>query len=341
MPGATPRPGSSAGTWTPSTNSTPGHGSSREQDVAVEVDVVEQARDVRARRDAEARLDHAAEHAAEPERARGVHHAHRLADAAGLRELDVDAVRALGARGDVARACGSPRRRRSGSASAPSAPRRRDRPPASGCSQYSTPSAASCGSASSASSSVHASFTSTWSGTSATVAHRAHAIDVEAVAAAELQLQPPEAAGDASRRGAPCRRDRRARSSTTSAARRAAGRAAGRRAARRACPGGRAARRRSPRAPRTRARGSRAMISSSANGSSPSAPACLLDVGERRLRRLVVARDRAPPRRGRCTPSCRSSTHSDLVLLLGAAGDHERLARRHGPDRAPRAPRRD
>ena len=38
---------------------------------------------------------------AEPERARRVHHAHRLADPARLRELDVDAVRALGARGDV------------------------------------------------------------------------------------------------------------------------------------------------------------------------------------------------------------------------------------------------
>ena len=51
----TPSPGASAGSCTPSTNATPGHGSSREQEVAVEVDVVHEARDVRARRDAEAR----------------------------------------------------------------------------------------------------------------------------------------------------------------------------------------------------------------------------------------------------------------------------------------------
>ena len=71
------------------------------QNVAVEVDVVEEARDVRARSDPEARLDHAAEHAAETESARGVHHSHRFADAARLRELDVDAMRALCAGRDV------------------------------------------------------------------------------------------------------------------------------------------------------------------------------------------------------------------------------------------------
>src|SRR5579884_2024707 len=69
----------------------------REEDVPVEVDVVEEARDVRARGDAEAGPDHAPE----PERTRRVHHPHRLADAAGLRELDVHPVRELGARGDV------------------------------------------------------------------------------------------------------------------------------------------------------------------------------------------------------------------------------------------------
>ena len=36
-----------------------------------------------------------------PERASGVHHADRLADATGLRQLEVDAVRPLGADGDV------------------------------------------------------------------------------------------------------------------------------------------------------------------------------------------------------------------------------------------------
>src|SRR5690348_12516652 len=73
----------------------------REQEVAVEVDVVEERRDLRAGGDAEPRLDHAAEHAAEAERASGVHHAHRLADPAGFGELHVDPVRTRRARGDV------------------------------------------------------------------------------------------------------------------------------------------------------------------------------------------------------------------------------------------------
>ena len=54
-----------------------------------------------ARCDAEPRLDHAAEHDAEPERTCGVRHAHRFADPARLRELDVDAVGELGALRDV------------------------------------------------------------------------------------------------------------------------------------------------------------------------------------------------------------------------------------------------
>src|SRR5438552_19074111 len=73
----------------------------REQEVAVEVDVVEEGRDLRAGRDAEPRLDHAAEHAAEPERARGVHPSYRLADPRGLRELAVGPVGALRAPCDV------------------------------------------------------------------------------------------------------------------------------------------------------------------------------------------------------------------------------------------------
>src|SRR3954468_18490455 len=73
-----------------------------EQQVPVEVDVVHEARDVRARGDPESGLDHAAEHHAEPQRAGGVEHAYRLADAAGLRQLDVDPVRPLRARGDIA-----------------------------------------------------------------------------------------------------------------------------------------------------------------------------------------------------------------------------------------------
>src|SRR5437763_6019885 len=67
-----------------------------EQEIAVEVDVVHQACDLRAGGDPQARLDHAAEHQPEVERACGVRHPHRFADAAGLRELDVDAVRAVG-----------------------------------------------------------------------------------------------------------------------------------------------------------------------------------------------------------------------------------------------------
>ncbi len=63
--------------------------------------MVHQRRDLRTCGDRESGLDHAAEHHAEPERPRGVRHAHRLADAARLRELDVDPVRALRARGDV------------------------------------------------------------------------------------------------------------------------------------------------------------------------------------------------------------------------------------------------
>ena len=73
----------------------------RDQEVAVEVDVVAEARHLCRGGDAETGLDHAAEHHPEPERARRVRHSHRLADAAGLRQLDVDAVRAVGAARDV------------------------------------------------------------------------------------------------------------------------------------------------------------------------------------------------------------------------------------------------
>src|SRR5712691_7013006 len=72
-----------------------------EEQVAVEIDVVAEARHRRARGDPETRLDHAPEHHAEPERARCVRHPHALADPAGLRQLDVDPVRAFRARRDV------------------------------------------------------------------------------------------------------------------------------------------------------------------------------------------------------------------------------------------------
>ena len=123
----------------------------------------------RAGGDPEARLDHAAEHHSEPERPRRVGHAHALADAARLGELDVDRRARSARRRRRRRACGSPRRRRSGSATdllqlrpvriaRAAAAARSTRPRA--------PPAA--GSASSASSSDQDSFTSTWSGTSVT-----------------------------------------------------------------------------------------------------------------------------------------------------------------------------
>ena len=63
--------------------------------------MVADARDLRARGDAEARLDHAAQHHPEPERTCGDCDAQRLADPARLRQLDVDSVCPLGAPGDV------------------------------------------------------------------------------------------------------------------------------------------------------------------------------------------------------------------------------------------------
>ena len=150
-------------------------------------------------------------------------HPHRLADAARLRELDVDAVRALGARGDVGeRVAVLVDVDRDGRAALQLRPARVAG--GSGCSQYSS---RICGRSSSASSSVQSSFTSTCSGRSVAAAHRAHALERRgrrgrraSASAAGTRAAAP------SRRGAPCRRGRRARPSTTSAGRRAAGRAA-------------------------------------------------------------------------------------------------------------------
>ena len=63
--------------------------------------MVAEARDRRAGSDTEARLDHAAEHHAQAERAGRVRHPDRFADPARLRELDVDPVASLRAGGDV------------------------------------------------------------------------------------------------------------------------------------------------------------------------------------------------------------------------------------------------
>ena len=62
--------------------------------------MVAEAADLGGGGDPQARFDHAAEHHAEPEGPRRVGHAHRLADAAALRQLDVDAVRPSCALGD-------------------------------------------------------------------------------------------------------------------------------------------------------------------------------------------------------------------------------------------------
>ncbi len=72
-----------------------------QEQVPVEIDVVAERRDAAAGGDPEPRLEHAAEHHAHPQRPRRVRHADRLADAARLAELDVDAVRDLGAGPDV------------------------------------------------------------------------------------------------------------------------------------------------------------------------------------------------------------------------------------------------
>src|SRR5437763_476712 len=78
-----------------------GPGVVRKQEVAVEIDVIAEARHLCGRRNPEPGLDHAAEHDAEDERARRTCHSHRLTDAARLRELDVDAVRTVGAARDI------------------------------------------------------------------------------------------------------------------------------------------------------------------------------------------------------------------------------------------------
>ena len=183
----------------PSTSSTPGHGSCAISRLPSRSTWSHRLAIAAPAAIPRPRLDHAAEHHAEAERARGVRHPHRLADPARLRELDVDPVRDRRARGDVGEGVAvlvdvdRDRRRRlqlrpvrvARGAAAARSTRRRAR--------------ASCGSASSASSSVQYSLTSTWSGTSVTAADRAHALDVEPVAAAELQLQPLEPPARAAR----------------------------------------------------------------------------------------------------------------------------------------------
>ena len=98
---ATPRPGASDGTCTPSTSSTPGHGSSRSSRFPSRSTWSQSGATQQPAAIPRPGLEHAPEHHAHAQRPRRVRHADRLADPARLRELDVDAVRDLGARRDV------------------------------------------------------------------------------------------------------------------------------------------------------------------------------------------------------------------------------------------------
>ena len=273
-------------------------------------------------------LDHAAEHHAEPERAGGVRHPHRLADPARLRELDVDPVRALGARGDVgervavlvdedrhgraplqlgaARVAGRQRllavvdlHLRADSRAPRRASSTRSRRPGAGRS-------------------VAARTARTRSTSSPSPP-------------AELELQPLEARRGRARRGAPCRPGRRARPSTTSAGLRAGARAAATPAGpasfpQRSCSAASSALRAANSPP-----GSRSKISSSANGSSPSSVRVLLHVCARRLGRLPVALDRRRLAEA-ADVAVPSSSWQSSTSSVELAGDHERLRERHRDD---------
>ena len=258
--------------------------------------------------DADARLDHAAEHHAETERPRGVGHPDRLADASRLRELDVDPVGDLGAARHVGERVAvlvdvdRDRRARPQLLGAGIAGRERlldvrdaeldelrdrverlvERPPL-----------------------VHVDLQRQVRAR----ADRADALDIEAVAAAELQLQPLEPARDPLRAAghvvgvAEPDRPRRRRADPRAA------RAGARPARRAAFPGGRGARRRAPPSPPARPGSRRAARRS------PRAR-----TGRRRAAPRAPRRTRAPtpasrrsgrsarPRRGRRASPCRSST---------------------------------
>lgn len=73
----------------------------RDEQGPVEIGPVDQRRDVRGGCRGDRALHHAAEHQFHPHRPRGVNHCERPANAAGLRELDVDPVNAPVERGQV------------------------------------------------------------------------------------------------------------------------------------------------------------------------------------------------------------------------------------------------
>ena len=262
-------------------------------------------------------------------------HPDGLADAAGLRELDVDAVRALGARGDVRERVAvlvhvdGKRRPRASAATPPGSPA------GSGCSTYSTPQPGERRDVLERLVELPVLVHVHHQRQLGRRADRADALHVEAVAAAELELQPAEARIDRLGAARPCRRDRRARSSTRSAGRSGAGRAAARPAGRRACRKVVEGRCRAPTSPPPRPAsppGGR-WISSSANGSSPSSSAALVEERLRGLDRLAVVllrRGLAVARRRRSrsssTQTTGASTSVAREIVNGSASGSETRA---------------
>ena len=274
-------------------------------------------------RDAEARLDHAAEHHAEAERTRRRRHPHRLAHAARLRELDVDAVRALGARRDVRKRVAVlvdvDRHRRGRSQLRPAGVAGRQRLLAVLDSEL-------CELRQRVERLVERPVLVDvdLQRQRGSLADGAHALDVEAVPRAELQLQAPEAASRPLRRAAPCRRGRRARSSTRSAAPHAAARAADRGERPPASRRGRGAPHRGQPAPRTRRGGSRAGDLVERPGIVADACGRFLEPRETRVDRLLVAIDRSRLAVAR-QPSLPDLDLDDVGRVLRLARDPERL----------------
>ena len=156
------------GTCTPSTNAGPGAGSCASSRFPSRSTWSQSGATAQPGGDPEPRLDHAAEHHAEAEGPRGVHHPDRLTDAARLRKLHVDPVRHLATCGDVGeRVAVLVDVDREGDAAAQLAPPR-NLLRAAAARRIRHPAPRAHRTASSASSYVHHSFTSTMSGRSVT-----------------------------------------------------------------------------------------------------------------------------------------------------------------------------
>ncbi len=167
-------------------------------------------------------------------------------------------------------------------------------------------------------------------------AHRLHALEVEPVAPAELQLQPPEAARSRPPRpGGPCRRGRRARPSTRSAARRAAARAACRPARRRAFPAGRGAPRRAQRAPPARRPAARLRSRRAPRDRRRARPSPARRAPKRPTRRSARS---APPRRTPRGRRARTSTSTSSTSSCVAREITKRLRERQRDDPGAQSP---